>query len=173
MSKIVIRIGNTVRDNMITPAFAVDVEERKHADEKRLRVRIENEHQRLCGILREGLADMLVDKSAMSYTGAKVIIEVKTKYASRTDPMDGKCRVDVQFKDSCPVEFRDGAYRIYNSIRNSPRIAAAVAEEQRRQREELAVKRYECERRHGDLCSPICPDCPCYANGKCKEVLNG
>lgn len=43
MSKVVIRIGNTVRDGMLTPAFAVDIEERKNADANHIRVRVENE----------------------------------------------------------------------------------------------------------------------------------
>ena len=83
MSRIVIRIGNAARDGMLTPAFAVDIEERKNADANHIRVRVENEHLRLRDTLREGLADMLVEKSELVYTGAKVVITINKVYGKR------------------------------------------------------------------------------------------
>ena len=172
MSRVIIRIGNAARDGILTPAFAVDIEERKNADANHIRVRVENEHLRLRDTLREGLADMLVEKSALVYTGAKVVITINKVYGKRGESAtaDGKCRVEVQFKDNCPREFRDGAFKIYDNIVKSPKIAAIVAEEQRKERERLNEARCHCERRCGELCAPIKPDCPCYRNGKCLEV---
>lgn len=172
MSRVVIRIGNTLKGDTLTPAFAVDIEERKHADANHIRVRVENEHLRLRDTLREGLADMLVEKSALCYTGAKVVITINKVYGKRGESAtaDGKCRVEVQFKDNCPREFRDGAFKIYDNIVKSPKIAAIVAEEEKKRRTELAKKRETCERRHGELCAPCDFSCELYRNGKCLEV---
>ena len=172
MSRVIIRIGNAARDGMLTPAFAVDIEERKNADANHIRVRVENEHLRLRDTLREGLADMLVEKSELVYTGAKVVITINKVYGKRGESAtaDGKCRVEVQFKDNCPREVRDGAFKIYDNIVKSPKIAAIVAKEEKKRRTKLAKKRETCERRHGELCAPCDFSCELYRNGKCLEA---
>lgn len=37
----------------------------------------------------------------------------------------------------------------------------------------LAAKRVDCPNRRGDYCSPICPTCELYANGRCAKPVEG